>query len=214
MGAAVTRLRYAVIPTRDRPQDFADCIEAIAPQVDAVFVVAHLEASAYAEPTMLATLGTTRAFSVIRYSALVPNISTMWNLGLSSAHRYAADRPYDVAILNDDVIVPPDWFNRVTAAMAVLGPGRASAGCVRRALDPRMTGYAFILNGDDSLRADERFQWWFGDDDLERQARALGGVAYAVGADVIHRHPNSTTVGRLAEIAAEDRTRFAAKWDL
>ena len=202
------RLRYAVVPTRNRPEDFADCDAAIAPQVDAVLAIAHGDA---------AWEYTVEVFSrpedwAIYYTDDPPNISRMWNLGLDEAHRRANGRPYDVAVLNDDVIVPPDWFERVSTEMQLTPNLRASAGCVHRAWDHRMTGYAFILNGDDGLRADEQFQWWFGDDALEREARALHGVVFAGGEDVIHRHPNSTTVGVLAEIAAQDRIRFEQKY--
>jgi len=204
-GDSMIRLRYAVIPTRDRPQDFADCVAAIAPQVDAVLVIAHEDdAWAYAYEHLRPD-----DWQIYYHPDGPPNISRMWNLGLDEAHYRAKGRPYDVAVLNDDVIVPPDWFDRVTEAMLLED---ASAGCVRRVHDRRMTGYAFILNGDDGLRADEQFQWWAGDDDLERQASALGGVALADGPDVEHRHPNSTTVGVLAEVAREDLVRFEQKW--
>jgi len=77
-----------------------------------------------------------------------------------------------------------------------------------------MAGYAFVLDGDKGIRADEQFRWWYGDDDIARQARALGGVALADGADVEHRHPNSTTVGVLADVAKDDRGRYKRKWGL
>lgn len=189
----MSRLKYAVIPTHNRPQDYADAYAAIKPQVDWVITVAHLAPYAGSWPT-------------IWYEYRVPNISVMWNLGLDYAHGLANGRPYDVAVLNDDCIVPPDWFARVTRGMR---RHNTAAGCVKRPGDHRMTGYAFILNGDAGLRADPQFQWWYGDDDLERQA---GSVTFVNGQDVEHRHPNSTTVGRLAEIAAEDGLRYKEKW--
>lgn len=188
--------RFAVIPTHNRPHDYADCLAAIAPQVDEVIIVAHD-----------APYVRTRDGVVLDYEAEVPNISRMWNMGLYAAESLAEGRPYHVAVINDDVIVPPDWFDRVVSAM-----GDKAAGCVQREFDPRMTGYAFILNGTIRLFADEQFQWWYGDDDLQRRAEKAGGVAYAPGQDVEHRHPNSTTVGILADIAREDGYRFNRKW--
>lgn len=203
----MTRLRFAVVPTRDRPEDFADCVLAIQPQVDSLIVVAHGDAAwTYSWPLLRGTDWQRT------YDGDPPNISRMWNIGLDTAHSQADGEPYDVAVLNDDVIVPPDWFERVSTEMQLTPNLRASAGCVHRPADHRMTGYAFILNGDDGLRADEQFQWWWGDSDLEMQARRLRGVVFAGGEDVEHRRPNSTTVGRLAEIAAEDGIRFAEKW--
>lgn len=210
-----SRRRYAVIPTRDRPVDFDDCVRAILPQVDALIVIAHCPPGENGQPYVWATLEwldaerLLRGCQVIPYHEDPPNISRMWNLGLDTAPVFAAGDRYDVAVLNDDVIVPPDWFDRVTAAMRT---GRNAAGCVYRDWDPRMTGYAFILDGDLGLRADEQFQWWFGDSDLQREAETMGGVAYAGGEDVIHRHPNSTTVGILAQIAEQDAIRYQAKW--
>lgn len=234
----MTRLRYAVVPTRDRPEDYADCLAAIAPQVDAVIPVFHVteETGEYITKILrsytikegaeelyyggfMRVQDSDRAVFPEPYKAGVgvycidpPNISQMWNLGLGMAHEHAAGEPYDVAVLNDDVIVPPDWFERVSTEMQLTPNLRASAGCVHRPADHRMTGYAFILNGDDGLRADEQFQWWWGDSDLEMQARRLRGVVFAGGEDVEHRRPNSTTVGRLAEIAAEDGLRYREKW--
>jgi hypothetical protein len=195
------RLRFAVIPTRDRPGDFADCVKAIEPQA-AIIVIDH-------QSSYVMNQNIVPVMCVQGYYEDPPNISRMWNLGLELAHELADGRPYDVAVLNDDVIVPPDWFERVAGTMHKAG---AVAGCVRRTFDPRMTGYAFILNGDAGLLADEQFQWWYGDDDLRIRAEAAGGVAYAYGEDVEHRHPNSTTVGELARIAAQDKIKFERKW--
>lgn len=204
------RRRYVVIPTRSRPDDFRDCVTAIAPQVDAVIVIAH-GCPEYVGRTLTADAPGVREWEAIEYQAVVPNISRMWNLGLDAAARRAGWDPFDVAVINDDVICPPDWFARVTAAMDAMSP-RAAAGCVRRRFDHRMTGYAFILDGRSELRADEQFRWWYGDDDLERRARQISGVAFAEGRDVEHRHPNSTTTGVLAEIAEQDADRYLAKW--
>ena len=199
------RKRYAVIPTRNRPDDFRDCMAAITPQVDRVIIISH--GASYADPLSLDWPD----HSIIGYAEDPPNISRMWNLGLNACSNLDNPIGYDVAVLNDDVIVPPDWFERVVRSMRE--EDNASAGCVRRPRDLRMTGYAFILDGNVGLRADEQFQWWYGDDDLQRQAMQLGGIAYAGGQDVEHRHPNSTTVGVLAEIAGQDRERFIAKWE-
>lgn len=185
-------MRLAVIPTHDRPGDYEDCYAAIRPQVDMVITIAHFATYAKAPS--------------ISYTEVVPNISVMWNLGLDEAEWQAGKEPFDVAVLNDDAIVPPDWFDRVTSHMRILG---AAAGCVHRPHDPRMAGHAFILDGSKGLRADPQFQWWYGDDDLERRA---GEIAFVRGPGVEHRHPNSTTVGELAWIAGQDKIRFQKKW--
>lgn len=199
------RLKCAVITTRNRPDDYLDCLTSVVPQVHFVAVVSHMDESYVREHLPLIP------FAIIPYLEDPPNISRMWNLGLECADDFAGevDRPYDVAVLNDDVVLPSDWFERVTKAMR---HQHAVAGCVHRSFDPRMAGYAFILDGDKRIRLDEQFEWWYGDTDLERRARQLGGVAFAPGPDVEHRHPNSTTVGVLADIAHKDKVRYLRKW--
>lgn len=202
--------RYAVVTTHARPDDFRDCLVAIKPQVDFVIVVAHGMPEYVWDA--LGIIGP--PCQLLPYYAEVPNISAMWNLGLESAHFIATHnvehyQAYNVAVLNDDAIVPPDWFERVTNAMWAEG---AAAGCVYRAEDHRMPGYAFILDGMKGLRLDEQFQWWYGDTDLQRRAEDAGGVAFARGPDVEHRHPNQFTNGVLAEIAGQDHQRYKEKW--
>lgn len=206
------RKSFAVIPTHDRPRDFRDCLTAIAPQVDGVVVIANR--APYATDALdwsLPDVTVPWFLMVEKYPAHPPNISTMWNLGLDVCARAAGDDPYDVAVLNDDVIVPEDWFSTVTAAMrsrdAVLGgpPG---------VFDSRwVAGYAHILASESGLRYDEELRWWFSDTALHIEAAKIrGGVALVGRAEVEHRWPNSTTVGELAQIAGEDRERFVEKY--
>jgi hypothetical protein len=215
------RLKYAVICTRDREQDFADALAAIRPQVDAVIVIAHMFPDYVDDCRDWADGG------VIDYSEDPPNISRMWNLGLEAVAKLADGQPYDVAVLNDDAIVPPDWFETITSAMRQVGAAAGSAdqhGRLRagdwdldvtvgpKNLFNRLAGFAFILDGDKGLSLDEQFQWHYGDDDLEWVACGRGGVVLVGGCKVDHLLPNSTTVGVLAEIAGGDRERFRAKW--
>ena len=226
------RQRYAVIPTRNRPQDFRDCVAAIGPQVDRLIVIHHItdgvqavnagkhqpDIDAETYPYDWAAYGSTEV-TVLGYFTDPPNISAMWNHGIRRARSLAAmvDENYDVAILNDDVVVPSTWFGDITRAMRAHG---AWAGCmsgtltevIARATDltlPRMTGYAFVLA--EGMEADPQFQWWFGDNDLDWSARRAGGVVHVPGV-VEHRHPDSTTVGALRDIANQDADRFVVKW--
>lgn len=210
------RGKYAIVVTHDRPVEYAACVAAIGGQVDRVVTVAH-------------NCDYPTGPDVVTYGETVPNISTMWNLGLDTIAYLAetagfGDR-YDVAVLNDDVETPPGWFDRVTGMMhrtgAVAGSGdqfnRLRAPIVRTKLGPvermeRMSGFAFILDGTAHLTLDEQFQWWYGDDDLEWRARLAGGVVIVPRASVTHRYPNKSTVGVLAAIAGQDRERFHVKW--
>ena len=205
-----------VIPTRDRPEAFTRCLAAIGPQVDLVVVVAHMNPS-------YVLAGPRYRTQMLPYEEDPPNISRMWNLGLRCVNRRNYS-DYDVAVLNDDAIVPPDWFDTITAAMRktgaaagfALSPGQ-HAPILHTQPGPTnlhtvMTGWAFILDGDKHLYADEQFEWWYGDTSLDWEARTKGGVVGVPGLPMEHLYPNSTTVGELAVIAGEDRQRFAAKW--
>jgi hypothetical protein len=211
------RPRYAVIPTHDRPDHFATCLRSVWDQVDHVLVISH----------RAAYVGQVRADSltVLPYDQELPNISAMWNLGLLEAEVGSYAMPHDVAVLNDDAVVPPGWFDQVTAAMRETG---AAAGCASQDEDldspflqttpdtdigRRLSGYAFILDGADGLRADEQFRWWWGDTDLDWRARQQGGTVLVPGVPVEHPPNGSTpTTGVLAQIAGDDRQRFIDKW--
>lgn len=205
MTTQPARMRFAVITTHNRPEDYQDCVAAITPQVDVVFTVCHIPGDDAPE-YIKKILGEETTYV---YSNRLPNISAMWNIGLDAAHLHTPSRFYDVAVLNDDAIVPDMWFNNVTHGMRW---HNSSVGCVRRDADPRMSGYAFILDGRSQIRADEQFQWWYGDDDIARQAERKGGITFTPGSQVEHRHPNSTTIGELAAIAQDDRHRYRRKW--
>lgn len=225
--------RYAVIPTRDRPDEFRRCVEAIVSQVDEVVVIHHTTRRDLADgPTYVddaeEIMPDGVKFTVATYSAEIPNISRMWNNGLDWARMNSGPEHW-VAVLNDDAIVKPGWFDTITAAMqetgavmgggdqhGVLGPRRGThlLHVHPKPVDLRyrVPGYAFILDGRARLRANEVFRWWYGDDDLDWQAREAGGTVLVGGTFVDHLHPNGSTVGELAVIAGEDRERFIDKW--
>jgi hypothetical protein len=80
-----------------------------------------------------------------------------------------------------------------------------------------MSGWAFMLRGETGLRFDERFEWWYGDSDLERQVREAGKYTVCVGGCFArHLDPLRSTLDdpeRLAQ-AELDEKHFAEKWGL
>lgn len=211
--------RYAVIPTTGR-EVLGEAIAAIETQVDDLVVIAH---NCGMQVLWTQTVIVPHA-QVLEYNEDPPNISRMWNMGLAYAASHSRHEPYQVAIINDDAVVPPGWFDNIADYMTKM---QAVAGSVDQfgsgithtfwAAEPidlqqRMSGFAFILDGRVNLRLDEQFQWWYGDDDLEWRAREAGGVVRVPGPPVEHRHPGESTVGRMAVIAGEDRQRFIDKW--
>lgn len=186
--------RYAVIPTRDRPEDYARAVTAIRCQIDDLITVAHHRAR-YA-------LG-----NVIGYDEEPPNISRMWNLGLDRAAELAGSEPHLVAILNDDAEVPWNWFGTVERAMAeeqtVLGSGRNSTYRTRRMI----CGYAFVLRGG-TLRPSENWEWWCSDDYLALAAERLwGGRTYLSDLRVPHRH-RELPEGEMSQRAHQAKERW------
>ncbi|HSC26847.1 MAG TPA: hypothetical protein VLD67_06210 [Vicinamibacterales bacterium] len=215
--------RAAVIPTRDRHDMLADCINSVVDQVDRVIVIDNLSDPPIEPDPWDGKVGV----AVLPIDP--PNISTLWNVGLAladaAAHRAGADA-WDIAVLNSDVVVPPGWIGKLSTAMrsttAVLAypdqHGGQQAILHTRAepidLRQRITGYAFMMRGEHGLRFDESLAWWFGDDDGDWRAREEGGALLVPGLAVEHRCPNGSMYERpeLQEQAGRDRETFQAKW--
>jgi hypothetical protein len=153
-------------------------------------------------------------------------LSRLWNVALDEVAEQAHRRgltAWDVAVINDDAVIPEGWYDVCTAAMRQHGAaaacsdphGRLTAPLLKTTPDrdafTRLCGWAFVLRGESGLRFDERFRWWFGDTDVDWRARAAGGMVIVPGYPVGNLRANSTTVGELAEQAGRDRATFAAK---
>jgi GT2 family glycosyltransferase len=215
--------RAAVIPTRDRHDLLADCINSVVDQVDRVIVIDNLSNPPIDPEPWHGRVG------VVTVPIDPPNISTLWNVGLAladaQAHQHGADR-WDIAVLNSDVVVPPGWVEALSTAMrfttAVLAYPDQHGGQQQilhtkaKPIDlrQRITGYAYLLRGEHGLRLDEDLAWWFGDDDADWRAREQGGALLVPGLAVEHRCPNGSMYERpeLQEQAGRDRETFQAKW--
>ena len=226
--------RFAVVLTHDRPVHLAQCVAAIGPQVDLVIVIdnassppvgdrdrirAYVDPAAWPDPDEF-------ALAVIQVPDQPPNLSRFWNLGIAKALEIfesggeAFEHPY-VAVLCDDALPPPGWFAAVTAAMAQTGAviGAGSHGgigehVVKMAPDSdlsrRMPGHAWIIDPVSPVRADERFAYWWGDTDIDWQARAAGGMVMVGGYPVINQVPDGWT-GHMAAQVALDSQAFLDK---
>lgn len=215
----MARPAFAIVPTNGRPC-FKECLAAIREQVDDVIIV---EGGPDAEHTEWTD------FPIIREPDL--NISKWWNLGLTlieSRMKQLGGTQWDVAVINDDVIVPPGWFNAVVDTMRVNG---AAAGCSGAAgsavpysvmhtqpgpvgLATRMTGFAFILAGEKGVRANEKLRWYFSDDHVDWMARRAGGMVMVPGYGVEHLFPNAQMTPELQETVPEDAAQFHAYWGM
>lgn len=207
-------LRFGVIPTNGR-----DCIQRALPplmaQADHVVVVeSGPEIIERDYPSSVTVLS----------GGPELNISHWWNVGIDWAAEVAKKQgaeTWDVAVINDDVIIPDNWFCYVADDMRALNcvagcsGGRIGRPVIQRVDGPvdvfyRMLGFAYVLAGEYGLRADEDMKVWFGDDDLGARAAAAGGMVVFPGCNVDHLHPSEQFISQQAQIVA-DRTTFIRK---
>lgn len=217
--------RAAVIATHNREAELMHCVEAIRPQVDVLVVVDNASTPPvhyhdFDEDTGLPTY-------LIYDPEQPPNLSRIWNVGLTRVRRsFEASliRAWDVAVLNDDAIPPPGWFDAVAGRMRELDCYAASSdpfdqlapGLYARygpgapcSVVTRLAGWAMMLRGEwEGARFDERLRWWFGDDELSLRAREAGGLVHVGGFPVPNTGADSSTRGVLAEQAGRDRATF------
>lgn len=219
--------RYAVIATRDRPTELANVVTALHAQGVTVVVVDNGSSPRVDPPVDYSVGPLPNAPTVIVDDEQPPNLSRLWNVGLAEVAEQARRRglaEWDVAVVNDDALIPTGWYDAVaaglrlsTAAAACSDPhGRLTAPLLKIARDrdpfARLCGWAFMLRGEMGFRFDETMRWWFSDTDADWQARSAGGMVIIPGYPVGNLHANSTTVGVLAQQAGRDRATFAAKW--
>jgi len=215
--------RAAVIPTRNRHDMLADCINSVVDQVDSVIVIDNLSQPPIDPESWHGKVG------VVSLPIDPPNISTLWNVGLALSDAQARQHDaeaWDIAVLNSDVTVPAGWVETLSTAMrstsAVLAypdqhGGRRQILHTRAEpidLRQRITGYAYMLRGETRLRLDESMAWWFSDDSLDWEARERGGALLVPGIPVEHRCPNGSMYERpeLHAQASRDRVTFKQKW--
>lgn len=154
-----------------------------------------------------------------------PNLYRLWNVAFDwIAGAEDGSEHWDVAVFNDDTVLPSGWFAAVTDALrgydVVLASGDAyghvRSPIVRRGPDgvlvTRMCPWAFVVRGEAGLRADETLRWWWGDTDFEWTARLNGGTVVLPGLVARNTCANSSTVGVLAEQAGRDAETFTRKW--
>lgn len=215
--------RAAVIPTNGR-DCLEQCLDAILPQVDfAVIVETDKERLVPARNLV---------YKIWDYQGV--NISRWWREGLSEVRRkmehlggvLPSQRKYwDVAILNDDAIVPDNWFSAVAYKMREMRAAAASSsdhaqmpvlytrpGPVN--LFERMNGYAFIVRGELGLMPNEKFTWYCSDDHMDWMARENGGTVVIPGYPVKHLYPNAQVTPEIQEQIAEDMRLFVEHWGM
>ena len=142
------------------------------------------------------------------------NIHRWWNTGIDYAQARGATH---VLVMNDDVNIDHDAIPRLLAAMVETGAAIASPGdgglFIGR--DPYwrvLNGACWLLDLSKGLRPDERFRWWYGDNDLDMRARTEHGGVVSIRVHFTHLHANELTAAspELQAIAEADHKVWEA----
>ena len=122
------------------------------------------------------------------------NIHRWWNAGLDYAQAHGATH---VLVINDDVLLDettvPALLDGMEGRAAIGSPG---AGGIFEGDLPEwrvMNGACWLLDLATGLRADERYRWWYGDNDLDWRARTEHGGVASVRCYFQHVHANELT---------------------
>jgi hypothetical protein len=218
--------RYALIATHNRPALLLALVSSLSTQTDYIVVLDNAS-----EPPVdrlaLAEAAKPAEIAFIKDPEQPPHLSRFWNELLGYAARAADEyeqKTYDVAIFNDDAIVPAGWFDicskalreHETAVVAHTGTVPVHRASLLAAYpyprNERMTPWAFVVKGEAGIRADESMRWFCFDDDFNRQAIDAGGVLATPGPLVVNTLANTNTVGPLVDQAHKDLETFAVKW--
>lgn len=129
------------------------------------------------------------------------NIHRWWNTGLDVLQtRYAL-------VVNDDVSLPPD------APAEMVDRLQRDDAWLCGADPVAMTGWCWMLDLTSPLRPDERFRWFFGDNDLWLRAGQAGKLT-GLNVGAVHHHANEATAAspELADVIRADEALFRQKW--
>jgi glycosyltransferase involved in cell wall biosynthesis len=216
--------RFAVILTHNRPALLAECVETVWPQVDRVIVVDN----ASDPPTP--SDGWPANVRVVHDPLQPPNLAYLWNRALDSIQgTVQASQPggaWDVALLCDDVLMPPDWFARVSDALREHPTAAAASTHSYTPIDQpyllqqlsngadRMCPWCFMLPGERGLRANEDLHWWWTDTHVDMLARQSGGTLIVPGDVAVNQRVGefTNTKPELAEQAGRDGDTFQSIW--
>lgn len=223
-------MRYAVVPTHNRPAELQQLVSQLRTQVDVIVVVDN----ASDPPVWTSTIfigdqpGRLHTGRVIRDEEQPPNLYRLWNVAFDAVDSHARAyelETWDVAVFNDDSSVPPGWYDVVSAGLRELDVVAASTTTHMQLRQPwvshvpgegglmyRLCPWGFVFRGEVRPRADESMRWWWGDTDFDWTLRKRGGIALLPGPTVVNTQANGQTRGELLRQAAIDRMTFAAKW--
>lgn len=149
------------------------------------------------------------------------NIQRWWSRGIEYAERLGATQ---VAVVNDDVTIDRETLPLLSRALTSTGAAIASPsrepfgdGLHRGNLipyEPRLWGSLWMLNLATGLRPNQAYRWWYGDNDLDIQARRHFGGVVLVPVTFEHHHPGERTgeLTDLKELTDQDARLFEMQY--
>lgn len=154
-----------------------------------------------------------------------PSIYRLWNRGADFLRELGCcDK---VVFLNDDIhllAAGSGWLERLVRPLYndywVTCPDHLGQQIPGQITDVRgtyrhggMCGFAFAIDINKCPRFDERYHWWYGDDDFAFRVERAGGKIGRVGGLHLH-HDHSTTLNKenVASQIAEDTALFRGIW--
>jgi hypothetical protein len=213
--------RAAVIPTNGR-ECVNQCLDAILPQVDFAVVVETDPAVAVPARERVHKFWDEGDVNISRWWGHGLDL-VEWRMERETNYLPSDRRRWDVAILNDDAIVCPNWFDGVAGKMREM-KAVAASNCDHTQMPilytkpgpvdlfQRMQGFAFILCGEAGVEPNERYSWYCSDDHMDWTARELGGVVVLPGFPVQHLYPNGQVTAQIQEQIAKDMANFVDDW--
>jgi hypothetical protein len=146
------------------------------------------------------------------------SLPRLWNHGLMVAYEHEATH---VAVFASDIVGHPGSIPTLAAAMstqqwAMAGPtlhgGTTRTLALPRTTTERVPGACFMLDATHHLLLNERYRWWYGEDDLEMRAREVGPVGVVEGTGLELSAPDTALTPERQVWAVEDRSRFVRNW--
>jgi hypothetical protein len=203
-------LLFITVPTLgSHPEMLKDLVENSGVPPERIIIVAT-------GPGVVAPAGTVK---VEDFGSL--NIQRWWNRGIEEASHRGATA---VAVLNDDVRVGPGALNALHEELIRTGatvasptrPGEKAKVNRGRLIpySPKIWGCLWVVDVKSGLRADERYEWWYGDHDLDIRARRDFSGIVTLNVDYEHVHSGEATGSsdRFQEIISRDEVTYQSDY--
>lgn len=217
----------AVIATHNKHENLYNLVKTLSLTTDKIVVIDNAST-----PTLTKFLRDKKdipGLHIVEDNEQPPNLSRLWNIGLNLVENMVKSDEWDVAVLNDDIVVDPSWLRSLSDTLRESKAAVAYGDQFNRnlkepqlfteakpiSLFDRMCGYAHVARGELGVRFDESMRWWYSDDDYDWTCRELSGSLLVPGHAVVHHTPGESTSAsvELSTQAGIDRETFYKKWN-